>query len=346
MNLSSVLYVTDTRYGQNAWNDPSARHRCYHYADALVADSWISRVVHIDRLSELLVRQFRHVIFHRPKFTGRFAKAIELCRRCDVVLHADYDDLIFDTALASSSPLYINGNRPLDKVEAYFSDNRQAMQCFESIVVSTGALAKHVLSSRPQMSVTILPNSLPRLFQAPQKRAVSNKRFTIGYFPGSNSHSHDVEMIRGALAGLFTAMPDSKLVVMGRMEPESLPFSSQQVTFKSFVDYSQYLEQLAQVDLSIAPLQANVFNDAKSAVKLIESVSVGTPILATENGDMRDHQNPMSLLVKDEADWPAMLLHCANDQSGFDNSSSERLKQSYSVQARLPVLQKMLSAAA
>ena len=63
---TSVLYVTDTRYGQNAWHDPSARHRCYHFADALVAESWKSAVIHIEQLNEKLVRQFGHVIFHRP----------------------------------------------------------------------------------------------------------------------------------------------------------------------------------------------------------------------------------------------------------------------------------------
>ena len=90
---TSVVYVTDTRYGQNAWHDPSARHRCYHFADALVAESWKSAVIHIEQISENLLAKFDHIIFHRPKYSRRFVKALEMCRRCDVVVHADYDDL-------------------------------------------------------------------------------------------------------------------------------------------------------------------------------------------------------------------------------------------------------------
>lgn len=343
---SSVLYVTDTRYGQRAWHDPSARHRCYHFADALLSDSWNAAVVHIDGLTKRLVAQYDHVIFHRPKYTKRFASAIRLCRQSNVRMHADYDDLIVDPALASCSPLYLNGNRPLHKVKTYFTDNRRAMQHFDSLIVSTRALATHLCSMRTDVCVSIVPNSLPRLFQCPPVRADSSSGYTIGYFPGSNSHSHDVAMIREALASLFAVEPDCQLVVVGRMNPDSLPFPKERVEFKRFVDYNSYLEQLAAVDLSIAPLQSNIFNDSKSAVKLIESVAVGTPILASLNPDMQDHQNPMSALVDQESSWTATLLDCVRQKMGFDCSASAALQQQYSVTARLPLLQQHLSMAA
>ena len=342
---TSVLYVTDTRYGQNAWHDPSARHRCYHFADALVAESWKSAVIHIEQISENLLSQFGHIIFHRPKYSRRFIKALEMCRRCDVVVYADYDDLIFDPALAENSPLFLNGNRPLHKVQAYFRDNQRAMQCFDSIIVSTRVLASHISTAQPETTITVLPNSLPRLFQKPKESVAAKQNFTIGYFPGSNSHAHDVAMIRDALAKLFDAEPNCKLIVMGRMERGELPFSKQQVEFLSFVDYNRYLSQLARVDLSIAPLQRNVFNESKSAVKLIESVAVGTPILASTNPDMEDHQNSMSTLISDSSQWLSKLLQCVRAQASFDISSSDHLRNCYSVTARLPLLKQLLSTA-
>ena len=131
---------------------------------------------------------------------------------------------------------------------------------------------------------------------------------------------------------------------MGRMERGELPFSKQQVEFLSFVDYNQYLIQLARVDLSIAPLQRNVFNESKSAVKLIESVAVGTPILASTNPDMEDHQNSMSTLISDSSQWFSKLLQCVRAQVSFD-SSSDHLRNCYSVTARLPLLKQFLSTA-
>ena len=340
----SVLYVTDTRHGQKAWHDPSARHRCYHFADALIAVGWRASVAHVDRVTPALVRQFHHVIFHRPKCTDRFQRAISVCRRAGVRLHADYDDLIFKPQLALHSPLFINGNRPLDKVEAYFEANQQALQCFDSVFVSTRELAVHVQEMLPDARVEVLPNSLPRLFQRPRSDEKRHSGFTIGYFPGSNSHAHDVELIYDALDQLFAAEPECRMVVMGRMDAGTLPSGENQVEYKPFVDYNHYLAQLSSVDLSIAPLQRNIFNDAKSAVKLIESVAVGTPILASDNPDMADHSNPMSALVKEAADWFSTLLTCVR-QSRFDCAVSVHLQRQFSVESRLPVLQQQLLAA-
>lgn len=349
--LPSVLYVTDTRHGHSAWHDPSARHRCYHFAEALVSESFRASVVHIEQLTAKLVSQFQHVIFHRPKTSKRFCRAVDLCGRGDVQIHADYDDLIFIPNLASSSPLYINGNRPLHKVEAYFSDNREALSRFDNVIVSTRVLASHIISEFPDTSVTVLPNSLPRLFQEPPaaNARVSRPRdseFTIGYFPGSNSHAHDMEMIQGALEHVLKAVPGCRLVVMGRMERADLPASNDSVKLKPFVDYNRYLDQLAQVDLSIAPLQRNIFNDAKSAVKLIESVAVGTPILTSDNPDMQDHGNAMSAVVKTDDDWADMLLKCVQGTAGFDCSAKEQLQHAYSVTSRLPILKNAMGVAA
>ena len=348
---SSVLYVTDTRHGHHAWNDPSARHRCYHFADALADQSWAVSVAHIETLNARMLQSFRHIIFHRPKYSKRFAKALAACRRCDSQLHADYDDLIFAPELAENSPLYINGNRPLDKVKNYFADNQRAMQSFDSVLVSTRALCSHVRQCLPLANVSVLPNSLPRLFQTPRlqvsrdQRSKQQPRFRIGYFPGSNSHAHDIEMIRDALNSLLSKKPECRLVVVGKMAEDSLPGMVGQIEFKPFVDYNQYLRQLAQVDLSIAPLQQNVFNDCKSAVKLIESVAVGTPVLASENPDMADHQNSMSALADERSDWLDLLLHCVDRKSGFDCTASQSLREKYSVASRLPILQRHLAAA-
>lgn len=342
----AVLYITDTRHGHSAWHDPSARHRCYHFADALAATSWKVLVVHIDRISKELVSQFDHVIFHRPKHTARFDRAFNICSQCDVVLHADYDDLIFDPELAEHSPLYVNGNRPIEKVREYFTANQRAILKFTSILVSTRSLADHVRTLLPQASVSVLPNSLPRLFQLPRQSLTSDTGFTVGYFPGSNSHRHDASMVVKALESLFSEVAGCRLMVVGKIEPSVFSSLKRSLVFKPFVDYNQYLMQLSRVNLSIAPLQKNVFNDSKSAVKLIESVAVGTPILASSNPDMTDHLNSMSVLVEEGSDWLSPLLLCATRKMGFSSQSVESLREKYSVSSRLPVLKNHLSIAA
>ena len=129
---------------------------------------------------------------------------------------------------------------------------------------------------------------------------------------------------------------DSELVRARGVESVCLPF----------MDYNKYLDLLSRVDLSIAPLERNPFNEAKSAVKLIESTVVGTPILVSENQDMRDHNNQLSTLVKDNDDWADVFDTALRDKQGVQSDAGFTPAEEFSVQARLPILQQHLTCAA
>ena len=341
-----TLYVTDTRHGHQGWLDPSARHRVYHYADGLAAAGYRVQVAHIESVTATLANSVDHIIFHRPKLTSRFVTAFESCRRSRAILHADYDDLIFDSEFAQHSPLYLNGNRPLSKVVDYFQHNQQAAERFDHFVVSTRFLADHLKKTHPQALVTTLPNSLPRLFNPPVKKSVKNDIFTIGYFPGSNSHGHDLNMITDALIEFQSRNPKSRMVIAGQFNMADIKSPGLVVEQLPYMDYDRYLGLLSKVDVSIAPLESNPFNLAKSAVKLIESVAVSTPILVSPNPDMEDHNNSLSTIVKSPADWaPALEAVVANDH-GIDIRSDITGASQYCVSSRLPILEGHLRCAA
>lgn len=341
-----ILYVTNSRHGRKAWFDPSARHRCYHFADGLSASGRTARVVHIEDVSSGLVRQFDHIIFHRPKVCRLFEQAISHCQASAATLHADYDDLIFNTELAESSPLYLNGVRPLNKVCDYFEANREAAGFFDNIIVSTRTLAMQFRRVWPDVSPTVLSNSLPRLFQPPVKANPKSSHFTVGYFPGSNSHEHDVKMVVDALTGFCMNSKRNRLVIVGRIRQQEFSALGDFVEFLPFVDYNVYLKLLASVNLSIAPLVDNEFNRSKSAVKLIESVAVGTPILVSANDDMVDHSNELSTIVGSPAEWGSALSQAADSGDADRLVHGTRLAREFSVESRLPVLEEHLRWAA
>ncbi|OED35519.1 hypothetical protein AB833_30350 [Chromatiales bacterium (ex Bugula neritina AB1)] len=342
-----ILYLTDSRHGRDAWHDPSARHRCFHYADALATTGVTALVGTLDSVTRRRLRGFDHIIFHRPKYTSRFRSVLRMCLAEGATLHADYDDLIFNPQFAEQSPLYINGNRPLQKVRDYFELNYQAAECFDRALISTRYLAEKFQSLWPEADLTVLPNSLPRLFQPPRptSAAMPDTGFTIGYFPGSGSHKHDMMMIRDVLVSFFADFPSARLLIAGRMSQQGLESIASNTSYLPYCDYNNYLCALSHVDLSIAPLQNNVFNHSKSAVKLIESVSVGTPILSSANQDMRDHDNEMSTIAESLSDWDCALRDAASGCQQYSLIAGQ-LAERFSVRSRLPVLQEHMLCAA
>lgn len=341
-----ILYVTDSRHGHRAWFDPSARHRVYHYADGLTASGCYARVAHVENITPSLVRSVDHIIFHRPKFTGRFEVALKICRQSQAVLHADYDDLIFDSDFAEFSPMYLNGNRPLSKVTEYFERNFEAAVKFDNFLVSTRYLSICLKKCIPGARVTTLPNSLPRHFKPVERKQPLPERFTIGYFPGSNSHGHDLNMIGDALASFLHKSKQCRLVIAGQFNKDEIKNAGLEAELLPYMDYRKYLSLLSMVNVSIAPLEKNPFNEAKSAVKLIESVAVGTPILVSENPDMVDHHNSLSTIVEKPSDWE-LTLHRSMDQAlASGKLVDEALRSKYSVFNRLPLLEEHLQCAA
>ncbi len=333
-----ILYVTNSRHGQRAWLDPSARHRVYHYADALTAAGCRVQVVHVENITATLVRNFKHIIFHRPKSTDQFKAAFELCRQSQAMLHADYDDLIFDADYAEFSPMYLNGNRPLSKVVEYFQRNYEAATRFTSFLVSTRYLSGGLKKCFPEAVVSILPNSLPLQFEPPEWARPSTEQVTIGYFPGSNSHGHDLNMVADALSRSLGKSKRCRFVVAGQLNRDDVKSKNLKIEFLPYMDYRKYLSLLSRVNVSIAPLESNPFNAAKSAVKLIESVAVGTPILVSENQDMIDHQNTLSTVVEKKDGWESALDRAIEQAFSTDRPIDESLKTKYRVDNRLPLL--------
>ena len=280
-------------------------------------------------------------------WSKRFEHALSCCRKASVRIHADYDDLIFHREFAQYSPLYITGNRAISKVEHLFENTYKAAHCFDSFLVSTAYLDEKLRSVFPQAVTSVLPNSLPLNFTQPAARSGNKDLKTIGYFPGSRGHGKDLQSVVPALKRILNA--NVRLLIVGRVnESDYADFDN--VVQLPFANYTDYLQLLSLVDVSIAPLVDNVFNQSKSAVKLIESVSVGTPVVASTNRDMQDHKNELANLVGDTDEWAeglsdALRKAVAVEYEGSgenEKSVVKELVRRFSVTARMPILNEHL----
>ena len=337
--MASVIYLTDTRYGQRGWQHPSARHRCYHFADALNAVGVRSAVMPVDRVTPAMVSGFDHAVFHRPQYSRRFERAFKACIKSTVKVHADYDDLVFSADYASNSPLYLSGGRKLEQVKQQFNNTAKAAGRFGSFICSTRFLKQKLEYHLPAETVSVLPNSLPRLFRSPARKKQNMTPCVIGYFPGSRGHEQDFGLIRQAMIELVNE--NTRLLIVGRWDRQASNAIPGVVNLP-FADYSQYLKLLSQVDVSVAPLEYNEFNQSKSAVKLIESVAVGTPVVATAIPDMVDHDNPLATLVAHPDHWKQSILSTIAkfDDQAYVVSQANHLASRFSTNSRLGILYK------
>ena len=343
--MASVIYLTDTRYGHRAWQHPSARHRCFHYADALLAAGKNSVVTSMEHTTPSLLKKYDHAVFHRPVWNKRFVHALECCRKASIEIHADYDDLIFHREFAQHSPLYLSGNRAIAKVERQFDDTYKAAKVFDSFFVSTAYLNEKLCGVFPEAKTSVLPNSLPLYFLPPVVKGKNENLKTIGYFPGSRGHGKDLKTVIPALREVTSS--NVRLLIVGRFnESDYAEFDN--VVHLPFANYRDYLQLLSLVDVSVAPLADNKFNKSKSAVKLIESVSVGTPIVASTNQDMQDHANEMATLAGNTIEWVESLSSVLDNAKFIENRSflAEELAERFSVITRMPILQEHLRCAA
>ena len=107
----------------------------------------------------------------------------------------------------------------------------------------------------------------------------------IGYFSGSITHNDDIEMIIPSIIKILKEFNNIKLFLMGELDiPKGLKNFSSRIIKKSFVDWKKLPEYISNVDINIAPIKENIFNEAKSENKWLEAALVKIPTIASNVG--------------------------------------------------------------
>ncbi|MBQ9195837.1 MAG: glycosyltransferase [Clostridia bacterium] len=120
--------------------------------------------------------------------------------------------------------------------------------------------------------------------RAEKERQRDGGDMTLGYFSGSPSHNHDLELIASELAAFLGAHKNASLRVVGFMQfPAALqPFiRNKQIVFSPLTDFLSLQTLTAAVDVNIVPLLDNGFTNCKSELKYFEAGAVDTVTAAT-----------------------------------------------------------------
>ena len=180
----------------------------------------------------------------------------------------ELDDLIQQIPVKSM----FHGIMPKDIVKSL----RRAVSTADRFVVSTDALAEEFKGFHADIRVVL--NRLPTDWwsKLESQRRVSRKP-RVGWGGGS-SHRGDLELI----ADVVRDLADEVEWVFFGMCPDKLrPYVHE---FHTGVPIEEYPRKLASLnlDLALAPLEENAFNECKSNLRLLEYGACGFPVICTD----------------------------------------------------------------
>lgn len=187
-----------------------------------------------------------------------------------------------------------------------------AAQTADLVTVSTEPLAEVYRSRAGCKDVRVLPNCLPDGVPGLQ-RSRSRRKLVVGW-GGGGSHGPDIAMIADPLRHFLDRHPDAELHLMGS------DFSSligRPARFSEWYPADESLDYYRRIDFDIglAPLTGTVFDASKSAIKALEYMGLGIPVLASDveayRGVVADGVN--GYLIRRKADWGRRLHELACD---------------------------------
>ncbi|MFZ4536839.1 methyltransferase domain-containing protein [Propionivibrio sp.] len=238
------------------------------------------------------------LVLQRQLTDPQIERTAEIRRHFSFPVHFELDDLVTDIPKNSVH----RGEIPKDISNRL----RKALGLVDTFIVSTEALK--VAYDNYHHKILVVPNRLSReRWQNLAKPYKNHRRPRVGW-SGSVSHTGDLLIIADVVQNLAAEVD---WIFMGHCPSQLRPFISE---YHHGVPFSEYPEALAalDLDLAIAPLEQNQFNECKSNLKLLEYGILGYPVIAT-NIHPYQGELPVTLVKNKFAPWvKAIREHVAD----------------------------------
>jgi glycosyltransferase involved in cell wall biosynthesis len=302
------------------------RYRVLHQAEQLALQR-VACAFYGDQDARLWrqVRACDLLYLYRAQDTPVVRRAIVAARARGIPLIYDTDDLIWDQRLVEYcnieqhySPAEVAGFR------AHFRATEALMRQADRFITSTAYLAE-ALAAHFGKPAYVNANALSQqavALSAPHYRRrlarPAGLPVTLGYFSGwPKAHEEDFAVALPAVLALLDACPQARLRIVGHFDTARLPAALQsQVDLAPFVPWERLPEQIAQVDINLAPVVDNPHRRGKSAVKFLEAALVGVPTVAS---DLEPYQaivhGHSGFLAGTTGAWRHALLELVSDHA-------------------------------
>ncbi len=184
---------------------------------------------------------------------------------------------------------------------------RQGLGTVDRFLVSTEALKEAFAGLHPD--IRVIENHLPVSWwgDLQSRRRISDKP-RVGW-AGSASHGGDLEMIADVVRELANEVD---WVFFGMCPDKLRPHVHE---YHAGVPIAQYPQKLASLDLdlALAPVEDNLFNQCKSNLRLLEYGACGFPVVCSEVRCYEDASLPATRVKNRFHDWvEAIRMHLAD----------------------------------
>ncbi|MCP1203153.1 glycosyltransferase [Acetobacter oryzoeni] len=305
-----------------------AKYRVWQKEEQLRSLGWLVDVVDWRETEEALsaLQVCTEIIFYRVPAFPAVEALLKEARRLELSPWWEVDDLIF-----SAEDYKQNGNlASLDRQEQeelLFGVRlfRKCLLSCDKAIASTRVLAQAMQKAGIEHTV-VIENALDQqtldVVAAIQREGVPqhDTQCEIRIVYGSGTRTHDADF-RLAATGILAAMQvDTRLTlhIIGDLTlPSEFDAMGDRVQTQTGLDYAAYMKLLAQADITIAPLEPTIFNDAKSNIKFLEAAVLSLPVICSPRDAfmqiVQDGKN--GLVAQADAEWRDAILKLAADST-------------------------------
>lgn len=206
--------------------------------------------------------------------------------------------------------------------EAYLDNLTHAAQVADIITVSTGPLAEVMAAQTGHRDIRVVPNRVPEALLTLERNR--NHRRVVAGWAGGSSHKADLAMIAPALREFTARHKRAELHMMGC---EFAEVTGCKARFTNWVPCDATLAYYRNIDFDIglAPLTGTRFDQSKSAIKALEYMALGIPVLASDcepyRGVVIDGVN--GYLIRRQRDWRRRLHELASDAAAREEMGAK-----------------------
>ena len=300
----------------------SDHHACGHIRGEIVAREIQRQYPNIDMdvKCDVMISDFIRtniMVFQRPSHVGSIVK-MGLARKQGIKVVYDVDDDFFATPKEFTGP-WEYYSKP--EIQANIAT---AVEASDIVFCSTLPLAQAWRERFPKKNFMVVKNAIDidRNEEAYIKRKAGKREgITIGWMASGSHAATDTRILGDALDRIMDEHPEVKVHFIGLVN-EKIFNGAEKTTYKdrikceNWVDINALPYAMSDFDISLAVIEDNPYNRAKSNIKVLHAGVLGIPTVASNlcvYGDFRDGHDIAFAKTNDEEGFYQALKRLVTD---------------------------------